>query len=134
MNLDTFYNTVQYLKETFEDKCEKRTKLMERRNYSYFHTKKYSLEIKNVQDSYYDSPNNDFYKLLTQRFKEKQIKHEHHWKKFNSRFEKGFMLLRPTTKVVSELLGICEREVTYLLNCAKKDTQNNEENEDKKIT
>ena len=47
--------------------------------------------------------------------------HYQNWKKMNCKFEEGFMYLRPTNKTIAELLLISERQVSYYINCAKKE-------------
>ena len=45
------------------------------------------------------------------------------WKRLNRAFENGLLYLRPTTKTVANLMGICERQVSYYINTAKKEIE-----------
>ena len=51
----------------------------------------------------------------------KQKKHYKTWQTLNKKFSDGFLFLRPTNKTVADLLGICERQISYYINCAKQD-------------
>lgn len=120
--IDDFYLTIQYLKETIVSKSDKRSKAEERRNFAYYHHKKYNLQLEKILDSDEDS----YYSTLSTNLTTKMNKHKNNWNKMNSRLEEGFLYLRPTTKSIAYILGICERQVTYYINCAKKEVEEKE--------
>lgn len=110
------YDAIQYCKETLEDKAEKRIKLQERRNYAYYHQKKYDSQLEKIKDSEKETNY-----LLRNNILKKQKKHYKTWQTLNKKFSDGFLFLRPTNKTVADLLGICERQISYYINCAKQD-------------
>ncbi len=113
-----FYNMIQHCKETLEKKSDKRQKALERRNYAYYHHKRYNKILQKL-DNTDEVPE---YKLISkQQFIRKDKKHLQNWHKLNNDFEKGYLLLRPTNKTIADIMGICERQVNYYINCARKD-------------
>lgn len=120
---DDFYKAIQYFKDTLIDKSEKRAKAEERRNFAYYHHKKYNMQIENLSKS-----DNNNVRILQQELSFKQNKHKKNWQKMNKKLEEGYLYLRPTTKSIADVLGICERQVTYYINCAKKDVEENKVN------
>ena len=62
-------------------------------------------------------------RILISKLKEKEIRYKNKWKNLNKSFEKGLLNLRPTNKTIADLLGICERQVTYCLSCARKEAK-----------
>lgn len=120
---EDLYDAIQYCKDSVEEKSIKRSKVQERRNFAYYHHKRYSRQLEkysepDFQDDYVTKNN-----LLR-----KQIKHFKNWKRLNKKFSDGFLFLRPTNKTVADLLGICERQVSYYINCAKRDLEKAKKN------
>ena len=60
------------------------------------------------------------------KFQSLENKHRKNWKRLNSSFEKGIMQLRPTNKTIADILGICERQVTYCINSIREEADQNE--------
>ena len=116
LNENDFYDAIQYCKNLLLSKAERKTKMQERRNHAYYHHKKYEFHLRMINES--DNSNNN--NILITRINKKNSKQLRSWSKLNKKFEKGFILLRPTNKVVADILGICERQVAYYLSCAKK--------------
>ena len=114
---DIFYASIQYCKSSVKEKLNKREKFIQRRNFSYYYHRKYSMQLQEY--SVYSN------KMETIECKNRMLKLEKHhyqnWKKMNCKFEEGFMYLRPTNKTIAELLLISERQVSYYINCAKKE-------------
>jgi len=110
------YDAIQYCKNSLDEKAQKRTKIQERRNYAYYHHKKYDSQLEKIKDS--ERPVDSIRK---NNILEKQQKHYKNWQKLNKKFSDGFLFLRPTNKTVADLLGICERQISYYINCAKQD-------------
>ncbi len=119
---ESFYPLIQHCKNTLCEKMETRQKYIKRRNYAYFHHKRCSSIINQLDD------NNLTYKLkcLKEEIENKEKKHYKNWNKMNASFEKGFLYLRPSTKTVANLMGICERQVNYYLQSAKRDYEKQE--------
>lgn len=117
INKEDFYKTIQYFKNQLLPKIDKRSKAIERRNFAYYHQKRYNLQLEKLNEKEIYKHSNE----LSSNLKYKQKKHENNWKRMNQKLDEGFLYLRPTTKSVAEVLGICERQVTYYINCAKKE-------------
>ena len=117
-----FYSMVQQCKESLENKKNKREMAMERRNFAYYHHRRYTRILHNLLED--DSGENKAY--LKNQYSYKEKIHHHNWTRLNNAFQKGHLYLRPTTKTVANLLGICERQVNYYINCAKRDLAENE--------
>lgn len=120
---ECFYTLVQHCKNSLSKKSEKRTIAEKRRNYAYYHHKRYRTIIQNLDDDLTSSQTD----LFKENLKVKELKHRKNWNKLNNSFEKGFLYLRPSTKTVANLMGICERQVNYYINCAKKDSKKNDD-------
>ncbi len=118
-----FYNMVQHCKESLSNKNQRREKALERRNFAYYHHKRYNRIIQNIKDN--DVP--DYNNLMKDEYKYKEKKHHHNWMRLNEAFEKGHLYLRPTTKTVAYIMGMCERQVNYYLRCAKKEIEKKED-------
>lgn len=113
LDKNNFYNLIQHCKEQMNRKIERRQNVEERRNSAYFRHKRYVLEkIKNENEDNNISVRN----LIL----EKDYKQKTNWININERLEKGYLYLRPTNKVIANVLGICERQVSYYINYAKK--------------
>ena len=120
-----FYSMIQHCKETIDKKREKREKMMQRRNYAYYHHKRYNRMYQNL----YEDEKTLKQELLMEKCSQKGQKHHNHWTKLNKTFAKGHLYLRPTNKTVANIMGICERQVNYYIKCAKKEVEelNNKE-------
>ena len=124
-----FYNMIQYCKDSIQKKSERRAKTQERRNFAYYHHRRY----KTLLEDMLKEPENEQNVFLSSKFKRLEKKHEKNWQNLNRSFEEGHLYLRPTNKTVANLLGICERQVAYYIKCAKRENgmvQNVEENSD----
>lgn len=124
LNKNHFYELIQLCKNSIQKKSDKRWKIQERRNSAYYHHQRYKTIINKLSQDDISFENN----ILISRISKKQMKCKRQWSKLNHSFEKGFMKLRPTNKTVASLLGICERQVSYYINCAKKEVERKEEN------
>ena len=89
-------------------------------------------EIKELADM--DKEKNDEISLIKKdAFERKFEKTTKCWKNLNEKLQSGFRNIRPTNKVVANLTGICERQVSYYIKNAKElDINNDEENNNKK--
>lgn len=120
-----FYSMVQHCKETLYSKNDKRKKYMERRNFAYYHHRRYCRILYNLDDN----DNLEEQDYLRKRYILREKKHLHNWVRLNNAFQKGHLYLRPTNKTVANLLGICERQVNYYIHCAKRDLEKLENEE-----
>lgn len=124
---DDLYAVIQYFKNSLLYKSEKKIKAEERRNFAYYHHKKYKFQLEKMSENGEISAS----KYTTNKILNKEKKHKRNWNKMNEKLENGFLYLRPTSKSVAEVLGICERQVTYYINCAKKEVLEKESKKDK---
>lgn len=109
-----FFKTIQYCRNKLISKAEKKLKLQERRNTAYLHHKNLETQLHNMETK--QSEKDDF---LKKEFIAKEKKYYQHWETLNRQLEEGLLSLRPTNKTVASLLGICERQVAYYINCVK---------------
>lgn len=119
---DYFYSMIQHCKDSIEKRTNKREKAQERRNFAYYHHKRYSRILQNLKEE--EILENKYY--VREQFEHKESKHRSNWNKLNKAFEQGHLYLRPTNKTVANLMGICERQVNYYINCAKKELSKND--------
>lgn len=126
LKAEDFYMTIQYFKHSIEKKIEKRNKQEESRNYSYYHHKKYLNEMSKIEQSNDESEIDK--SLKKNQISSKEIKHYKNWKRLNKKFSEGYMILRPTTKTIADILGICERQVNYYITSAKKEEDDKDKN------
>ena len=123
-----FYNLIQQCKESLDYKTRRRERAQERRNFAYYHHKRYRKIIQKL-DCDLDQ---EKLRRLKEHYACKEKKHWHNWKSLNNAFEKGHIYLRPTNKTVANLMGICERQVNYYINCARKDLESEQEDKREK--
>lgn len=121
INPEYFYSMIQHCKESLVNKKYKREIAMERRNFAYYHHRRYTRILYNLLED--DSTENKSY--LKNQYSYKEQIHHHNWTRLNNAFQKGHLYLRPTNKTVANLLGICERQVNYYINCAKRELADN---------
>lgn len=110
---DILFAIIQQLRNDIYPKMIRKREIEERRNKAYFQHKKYLSQIKYLQN---DDNNNKYEEDdLSQKYKN-QTKN---WQKINSRITDGYINLRPTNKSIADILGICERQVSYYITYAK---------------
>ena len=112
-----FYQIIQFCKDSVFRRKQRREIFQERRNFAYYHHKRYKKMLDNLDGEDIETV------LKRMKFQNLEQKHLNNWKKLNASFEKGLLQLRPTNKTIAELLGICERQVTYCLNCVRKEVE-----------
>lgn len=116
---DVFYNLIQHCKNTLSPKAEKHVNAEKRRNYAYYHYKRYSTLVQQLEDN----NNPASYKFFKDKMLQKECKHRNNWNKLNKNFEQGYLYLRPSTKTVADIMGICERQVNYYMKCARNESE-----------
>jgi hypothetical protein len=123
---DFFYNMIQQCKDSLDLKSSRREKAQERRNFAYYHHKRYKKIIQKLDTEI--AP--EKLKKMKEHYIYMEKKHRHNWNRMNSAFEKGHIYLRPTNKTVANLMGICERQVNYYINCARKEYEKEKKKEE----
>ncbi len=103
-------DVIQSLKAELIQREENKRKLESRRNKAYFHHKKYSNLIFYLKDD--DDADS---KIKLERLEYRYSYHTKSWNSINQRMKKGVINIRPTNKTVAEILGICERQVSYYI-------------------
>lgn len=112
---ENLFTIIEYIRQGLSSKAGRRQELIERRNKAYFYHKKYENQIKLINENeYIYEP-----EQLKDNLIKKNEKHTDTWKYHNKKLQEGCMYLRPSNKKISELLGICERQVMYYLYCTK---------------
>lgn len=112
---DMFYDVIQYLRDGVLHKKERLEIYVQRRNSAYYHHKKYEEQIHYLEIK--DNPNSE---LERKKLSEKNEVQKHNLNNYNKKFEDGYLYLRPSTKLVANVLGICERQINYYLQCVRK--------------
>ena len=114
-----FYEIIEFCKNSVTRKEFRRMRVQERRNYAYYHHKRYKrlLEKLKEEDEVFSN------RILISKLTQKENRYKNKWENLNKSFEEGLLNLRPTNKTIADLLGICERQVTYCLSCARKEVE-----------
>ena len=60
-------------------------------------------------------------KKLQLDIKRRHDKHYQSWQHLNQRLNDGYIMVRPTNKMIADFLGISERQVAYYINHIKKE-------------
>ncbi len=124
VNKDHLYQLIEKCKETLDEKSLRRERAEERRNFAYFHHKRYLKIMAKLDEDVLS--NGKVCKNLDQmkaHMTTMEQKHRRSWSRLNDSFEKGHIYLRPTNQTVANLMGMCERQVNYYINCAKRDLE-----------
>lgn len=119
INKEYFYNLIQYCKNSIFKKTQRRTIAIERRNYAYYHHKRCKTIIDWIDEDIIPAQQ----KLFKERLAAKEVRHRKNWNRLNDSFEKGYLYLRPSTRTVANLMGICERQVNYYIHSVRKNPQ-----------
>lgn len=117
---------IQILKSQLLEREKNKIKLEERRNNAYFQHKRYLNELRWLNEE-----KDEYNKYKVERVIQKYEKQTECWKMLNSKLQSGVTNIRPTNKAIADILGICERQVSYYIKHAKdleKETQDNQEN------
>jgi len=121
LDKNIFYQLIQLCKESIYKKAEKRRKIQIRRSSAYYRHKRYKTIIEKLNQDEEKIENS----ILIARLSQKEIKCQRQWEKLNISFKEGLLKLRPTNRTVADLLGICERQVSYYINSARKEMEKN---------
>jgi len=122
---EILFQIIQYCKKGLDKKVQRRNRFLERRNSQFFFQRKYELQLKSMDEiEYITEP-----EQLKLELERKKNKHKNSWKNSNMKLKNGYLYLRPSTKVIADLLGICERQVCYYLYCIKHNPTEDKEEE-----
>ncbi len=111
---EIFFQAIQYLRDAIFNKKERLEQDKEKRNISYYRHKKYSEQQNHLNED--DKINNDIKKSILQKKDENQI---HNVNSMNNKLNGAHIYLRPQTRIIADILGLCERQVNYYLHCIK---------------
>lgn len=105
---------IEKLNKELEEKAERHSFVVNRRNRAYYLKKKYELQINKFDN--YESDISEYSKFIL----DKKCKNQtNHWQMLNELLENGIINIRPTNKAVAEVIGLCERQISYYLKQAK---------------
>ncbi len=115
-NIDSIklHQIIQEIKEKIEPRKKNRIILEERRNNAYFQISK----IKNLIE--WNESHNINAEYPNRVLKKKYQKNEKTVNTLNQQLLQGKILIRPTSKLISEILGLSLRQVTYYQSLARK--------------
>lgn len=116
INNNYFFNTIQYCRSLLLYKSYKKQMIIDRRNTAYYHHKKYEKQLQQIEDSEFNKNNVPLKNYIL----EKENKQYKNWAKLNEKLNNGLITLRPTNKAIADILGICERQVSYYIKRTKK--------------
>lgn len=105
---------VQTLKNQLYDREKSKIKIEERRNNAYFQHKRYMNQLNWMLEN-----KDEFDKYRIERVLLKYKAQTEKWKKLNLQLSAGIRNIRPTNKAIADILGICERQVSYYIKNAK---------------
>jgi len=117
-----FTRLIEYYKMELVRKIEKRNRLEGYRNKAYYCHKKYEHQIQLInQEMKLDFNTNQkyIYEEKLKKLKHNNEKQIHNWERLNKKFQNGCATVKPSNLSIANLLGICERQVSYYLFCAK---------------
>jgi len=114
LNSAELHRIIIELNSLLYSKISRRNLIIERRNNAYYFHRKYAAQLK------YGSRD----KLQASAVSEKYARQTENWKRKNALLQNSRYRVCPTNKMIADLLGICERQVSYYINRAKelKDT------------
>lgn len=104
----------QILKSSLYKREKNKKILEERRNKAYFHHQKYEKQMKWMIDNPEDFDEYKYSELSKKNAKQTKI-----WHNLNKRLNEGTINIRPTNKAIADVLGICERQVSYYIKSIK---------------
>lgn len=105
---------VQTLKSDLFKREKNKKTLEERRNKAYYHHQKYEKQMQWLKDNPDDYDEYKYWEL-----EKKYLKHTQLWISLNKKLKDGVINIRPTNKAIADVLGICERQVSYYIKSIK---------------
>lgn len=105
---------IQILKADLFTREKNKKVLEERRNKAYYHHQNYEKQMQWLKENPDDY---DDYKYS--ELEKKYYKHTKLWIALNNKLNDGIINIRPTNKAIADVLGICERQVSYYIKSIK---------------
>lgn len=117
-NLDKkdFYKTIEYYRSTLMEKSKRKQEVLDRRNHAYYNHKKCEKQLELLK--YCDLSEDNI--IQKNHLLKKDQKQYNSWKNLTNQLKNGLLSVRPSNKIIAEILGICERQVIYYIKRAKK--------------
>lgn len=112
---ETLYSVIDDIKFSLIEKQKNKKNIEEKRNKAYYLHKQYMSRLSWLISE--DSENNKYQALKV------KTKYDHHtlaWENLNKQLVTGKNNIRPTNKAIADILGICERQVSYYIKAAKR--------------
>lgn len=122
LSIEYLTKLFDYFNKDLERKAEKRKKLEGYRNKAYYYHRKYEKQIQIIQDNLkldLDSTQNYISKARLEKLQHINKKQINNWERLNTRFQKGIGNIKPSNLSIANFLGICERQVSYYIYCAR---------------
>ena len=117
---EDLYDAVQYIKNSLQEKFEKRNYAAQRRNRAYYYKLNYESQLENLDSNDFEE------KIKRNTLISKYEIHNLQWQKLNTKLQSGGPYVRPSNKEIASFLGICERQVSYYVASAKKEANSNQ--------
>ncbi len=111
---DVLFCIIQQLRNDIQQKYIRKREIEERRNKAYFQHKKILSQI-----NYLENDEKSTKKYVRQDLTQRYINQTNNWEKINEKISDGYINLRPTNKSIADILGICERQISYYIAYAK---------------
>lgn len=112
---EVFCEMIQHCKDSIQHRADRRAQVIDRRDTAYYRHRRNVRLAENLNNKPIEN------KDLIARINKKIIRYNNSYVRLNNIFEDGLLILRPTSKTIANLLGICERQVNYYINCARKE-------------
>lgn len=115
-NLDTkaFIQTINMIREQLEIKVQNRRVIEMRRNKAYFNHNKYKDRLEWIENC--EDINKKYEKS---KIEKKYLMQTKNWLVLNNLLSNGYVNIRPTNKTISQIIGMCERQVSYYIKNAR---------------
>lgn len=104
------FEIIQKLRQDLVTREIHKAELELRRNKAYYHHKKYRNRLE-----WEISTKDDISDIEKTELMDKYKKQTENWLKLNEKLKKGTINIRPTNKTIADILGICERQVSYYI-------------------
>ncbi len=112
---ESFRQIILDIKSNLEKREKSKQKFELRRNKAYYNHRQYKAKL-----NYIESNNDEITKYYKADMNKKFNKETKSWENLNKHLQIGYVNLRPTNKTIAEILGICERQVSYYIQNAKR--------------
>lgn len=128
IDINILSDIVDYYRNDLRAKIDKREKFINSRNQAYYFHRKYEKQICALENNL-EIHELDPYKqqMQLERLKRLNNKQLNNWASLTKRFQNGFITIKPSNSSIAEMIGLCERQVSYYLFCIKKGKVNFDE-------